>query len=67
MAMASGGVWPALACVLTAHLAIDKDTNWAETVPLQSALVRTLSYAALVICIVTLGATDSAPFIYFQF
>ncbi len=58
---------PAVAGVLLAHLAIAKDRNWAEELPTRTVPVRILAYAGLLGLIVFLGATDAAPFIYFQF
>jgi alginate O-acetyltransferase complex protein AlgI len=60
-------IFPALVAVVAAHLLVQKDCNWAQEIPQQSVPVRVLSFASLIVCIVTLGATDSAPFIYFQF
>jgi alginate O-acetyltransferase complex protein AlgI len=60
-------IYPALATVAAAHLLVNKDRNWALEVPHRSVVIRTLTYSALILCIVSLGATDSAPFIYFQF
>ena len=58
---------PALVAVVAAHLLVHKDSNWADKMPQRNFLSRVLYFAFLVICIVSLGATDSAPFIYFQF
>jgi alginate O-acetyltransferase complex protein AlgI len=60
-------ILPALVAVVAAHLLVHKDSNWAEEMPQRSAPIRVLSFTTLVLCIVLLGATDSAPFIYFQF
>ncbi len=60
-------ILPALVAVVVAHLLVYKDINWAEQMPQRSVSSRILCFAALITCIVTLGATDSAPFIYFQF
>jgi alginate O-acetyltransferase complex protein AlgI len=60
-------IYPALAVVVATHLLVNKDRNWALEVPQRSVPVRIGYFAALITCIVLLGATDSAPFIYFQF
>jgi alginate O-acetyltransferase complex protein AlgI len=53
--------------VLLAHLTFQKDRNWAEEISQKPVPLRIVNYAALVLLIVCLGATDSSPFIYFQF
>jgi alginate O-acetyltransferase complex protein AlgI len=60
-------ILPALAGVVLVHLIFPKDYNWSEDIPRHSAPVRILAYASLLILVVCLGATDAAPFIYFQF
>jgi alginate O-acetyltransferase complex protein AlgI len=55
-----------IAVALT-HLLVSKNRNWAEEMPGRSLPIRVLAYSALLILIVCLGATDAAPFIYFQF
>ncbi|HEY8037326.1 MAG TPA: MBOAT family protein [Methylobacter sp.] len=60
-------ILPALAVMVAAHLVVNKDRNWAEQMPLRSVPIRVLSFTTFFVCIVSLGATDSAPFIYFQF
>jgi alginate O-acetyltransferase complex protein AlgI len=60
-------IGPALFAVLAVHFLIGKDRNWAQEIPQRSFHVRATSYTALLLCVVTLGATGSAPFIYFQF
>jgi alginate O-acetyltransferase complex protein AlgI len=57
----------ALIAVALTHLLVQKNRNWAEEMPGRSVPVRILAYSALLILIVCLGATDAAPFIYFQF
>ena len=57
----------ALAAVLLAHLLVRKDLNWFEAVVKQPVFVRALAYGALLFLIVSFGATDATPFIYFQF
>jgi alginate O-acetyltransferase complex protein AlgI len=60
-------IFPALVAVISVHLLVQKDSNWAHEMPQRSIPTRVLCFASLLVCIVTLGATDSAPFIYFQF
>jgi alginate O-acetyltransferase complex protein AlgI len=60
-------ILPALAAVFLTHLLIQKDRNWAQEIPERLIPERIMVYAALALLIVCLGATDSAPFIYFQF
>jgi len=60
-------IFPSLAAVFLTHLFMHKDRNWAQELPQRSIPARVASYSALAILIVCLGATESAPFIYFQF
>jgi alginate O-acetyltransferase complex protein AlgI len=60
-------IFPALAAVFLTHLLIPKDRNWAHEIPQTSIPTRIAHYTALAIVVVCLGATESAPFIYFQF
>ena len=53
--------------VLLAHLPINKDANWAVEIGRRPVPVRLLTYASLVAVLVSLSATDAAPFIYSQF
>lgn len=57
----------ALAAVFLTHLLFHKDRNWAQEIPGRTLLVRIRDYATLALLVVCLGATDSAPFIYFRF
>lgn len=57
----------AIASVILVHLFVKKDRNFAEELPHLSLIPRLASYATLFLLLVILGATDSAPFIYFQF
>jgi len=57
----------AVAAVFFFHLVFNKSRNWAHEIPEQPVIVRIGSYAALTLLIVCFGATDTAPFIYFQF
>jgi alginate O-acetyltransferase complex protein AlgI len=58
---------PALGGVAVVHLLFNKDRNWAQEVPERSMVLRITAYSALAVLLSLLGATDSAPFIYFQF
>jgi alginate O-acetyltransferase complex protein AlgI len=60
-------ILPALLAVVVVHLFVNKDRNWAVELPGRSVPIRILGYTALAVLLVCLGATDSAPFIYFQF
>jgi alginate O-acetyltransferase complex protein AlgI len=60
-------ILPALIAITCTHLIIHKDRNWAHELPTRSLPIRMASYTALALLIICLGATDSAPFIYFQF
>ena len=65
--MISPYILPAVAVLVLFHLFQNKDRNWAQEIPTKSVIVRLLSYSCLLILLVTLGATDSVPFVYFQF
>jgi alginate O-acetyltransferase complex protein AlgI len=56
-----------LAAVFFTHLLVNKDRNWAQEIPERAVPVRITAYAALVLLLSFFGATDTAPFIYFQF
>jgi len=56
-----------VAAVFITHLFVNKDCNWAHTVPQSSPLTRVVVYASLITLLVFLGATNAVPFIYFQF
>jgi alginate O-acetyltransferase complex protein AlgI len=58
---------PGVAGVVLVHLLIQRDRNWAQEIPLRPVPVRIAAYSVVVLLLVCLGATDSAPFIYFQF
>ncbi len=58
---------PAVAAVVVTHLLIYKDRHWAEEILQASLPWRIVVYASLLLLIVTLGATNSAAFIYFRF
>ena len=65
--MISPQILPALLAVALVHLLVNKDRNWALELPERSVPARMVGYTALALLLVCLGATDSAPFIYFQF
>jgi alginate O-acetyltransferase complex protein AlgI len=65
--MLSPYIVAAVAGMVLVHLLIKKDRNWVQEIPQLSVPVRILSYTSMLLLIVCLGATDSAPFIYFQF
>jgi alginate O-acetyltransferase complex protein AlgI len=60
-------ILPAAAGVGLVHVMIQKDRQWAQEVVLRPLHVRIVAYSVLVTLLVCLAATDSAPFIYFQF
>jgi alginate O-acetyltransferase complex protein AlgI len=57
----------AIMAVLFTHLLVRKDRNWAREIPERPIPVRITAYAALAVLLSLFGATDAAPFIYFQF
>lgn len=65
--MVSPYILPAVAVVFLVHFFVNKDCNWPQEIPTKSPMVRVLAYTCLLILLVTLGATDSVPFVYFQF
>jgi alginate O-acetyltransferase complex protein AlgI len=56
-----------LAVVALVHLLINKDRNWSQEVPERPIPLRIGAFATMGLLLCLLGATDSAPFIYFQF
>ena len=60
-------ILPAVAGVFFVHLLIQKDRLCAQEVVFRPLPVRILAYSFLALLLVCLAATDSAPFIYFQF
>ena len=65
--LSSPFILPAVCAVALVHLVVNKDSNWAETVPQTSLWKRIAAYTVLLLLLVCLGATDASPFIYFQF
>jgi alginate O-acetyltransferase complex protein AlgI len=57
----------AIGGVILVHLVVKKDRLWAQEIPERSLAIRILAYSCLVLLLACFGATDSAPFIYFQF
>ena len=60
-------ILPAVIGVLLVHLFIQKDRLWAQEVVFRPVPAKILAYSCLGLLLVCLAATDSAPFIYFQF
>ena len=60
-------ILPAVLVVIFVHLVVRKDRNWAQEIPGRSVVERIGAFAALAILLSFFGATDAAPFIYFQF
>jgi alginate O-acetyltransferase complex protein AlgI len=60
-------ILPAIIALVCTHVVIHKDRNWAHELPTRSFSIRTAAYTSLALLVICLGATDSAPFIYFQF
>jgi alginate O-acetyltransferase complex protein AlgI len=57
----------ALVGVFLTHLIVPKDLEWAHVIPQRSLPNRALAYSALLFLLVCFGASDTSPFIYFQF
>jgi alginate O-acetyltransferase complex protein AlgI len=57
----------AVVAVFLTHLIVPKDFDWSAAAEKRPVLVRALAYGALLFLLVCFGATDTAPFIYFQF
>jgi len=60
-------ILPAVALVFLIHVCVDKDRNWAHELPERGTVQRVAVYTMLAVLLVCLGATDTAPFIYFRF
>jgi hypothetical protein len=65
--MISPYILPGVAAVFFVHLFVNKNRNWSQEIPAKAPIIRILVYTCLLILLVTLGATDSVPFVYFQF
>jgi alginate O-acetyltransferase complex protein AlgI len=65
--MVSPYILAALTVTVLTHLVVQKDRNWPEEIAERALPLRVAAYAALIFVVASLGATDSAPFIYFQF
>ena len=65
--MISPYIVPAVSVVILIHVLQNKDGNWAKEIPAKSVGLRVLAYTCLLVLLVTLGATDTVPFVYFQF
>jgi hypothetical protein len=46
---------------------VQKDRNWAQEIPQRPIFLRIGFYSGLTLLLALLAATDSVPFIYFQF
>ena len=57
----------AVGAVILVHLLASKDFDWFADAPRRPLPVRALAYGALLFLLVSFGATDAPPFIYFQF
>jgi len=57
----------ALAFVVIAHLSVQNDRNWAAELIDRPIAVRVLAFTGMLLLLVCFGASDAAPFIYFQF
>jgi alginate O-acetyltransferase complex protein AlgI len=64
---ASPYILASLAVVSLTHLIVPKDFDWSADVPMRPLATRVVAYAAILFLLVCFGATDTAPFIYFQF
>jgi alginate O-acetyltransferase complex protein AlgI len=65
--MVSPYIFCAVAVVVLTHLIWNKDHKWIQEIVQRPVPVRIATYAVLILLIVCFGATDSSPFIYFQF
>jgi alginate O-acetyltransferase complex protein AlgI len=57
----------AVAVVFLTHLIFNNSRNYAQDVSQKSIPMRVANYTVLALLIACLGASDSSPFIYFQF
>ena len=60
-------ILPATGAVFLVHLCVQKDRVWPHEIPLRAPAFRIFAYTSLALLLACLAATDSAPFIYFQF
>ena len=60
-------IFMALAMVAGAHLCVSKNGNWVAWIVERPMPVRVAAYTVMLMAILSLGARESAPFIYFQF
>lgn len=67
MRLVSPQVASGVVAVSLVHLLVNKDRDLVRELPEWSMPARILGYTALVSLLVCFGATNSAPFIYFQF
>ena len=57
----------ALLAVVATHMVVRKDCDWVTALIEASMTRRIAAYTSLALLLVSLGATEAAPFIYFQF
>lgn len=67
VAFLSPQIIAAIAVVAVVHCLVDKNVDWSQQIVLKPAYQRVPVYASLLLVILSLGAVESAPFIYFQF
>jgi alginate O-acetyltransferase complex protein AlgI len=65
--MLSHTILPALVAVTFVHVLVGKDRRWVEGLPNASVGLRICVYSGMLLLLVSLAATNTAPFIYFQF
>lgn len=65
--LVSPHIWAAVGAVGVVHLLMNSNTDWVQAVPGRGVGYRIAAYSSLLLIFVCFGATDSAPFIYFQF
>ena len=65
--MISPYIVPAVSVVFLIHVLQNKDRNWPKEIPAKAFGLRLVAYTCLLLLLVTLGATDTVPFVYFQF
>lgn len=67
IALNSPYILPIAALMLIIHLVVNKDRNLIEEVSTYSAPVRVLTYASLLLALVSLAPSDAVPFVYVHF
>jgi len=56
-----------LGLVVAIHFLLNPDREWSEEICERPLAIRIFAYSTLTTILVCFGATDAAPFIYFQF